>query len=91
MSFLEGIVEKIGTAVGMDPQDAEKLGDLVSCGANIAMGNYAGAAADGLDLLELDDDVPWLAQGLEAAGGDPASAGIGAGDLSSLPPLPIRG
>jgi hypothetical protein len=78
MSFLEGIIEKVGTAVGLDPEDAEKLGDIVSCGANIAMGNYAGAAADGLDLLELDDEVPWLSQGLEMAGGDPTSPSSGA-------------
>ena len=76
MSFLEGIVEKVATTCGMDPEDAEKLGDLVSCGANLAVGNYAGATADGLDLLELDDDVPWLAQGLEMAGGDPVTGGL---------------
>jgi hypothetical protein len=75
MSFLEGIVEKVVTTCGMDPEDAEKLGDLVSCGANLAVGNYAGATANGLDLLELDDDVPWLAQGLEMAGGDPVAGG----------------
>jgi hypothetical protein len=106
MSFLEGIVEKVGVACGMDPDDAELLGDLASCGANIAMGNYAGAAADGLDAAGLDDDVPWLAQGLELAGGDPTSAGLDAGlgsgageagsggmgiDLSSLGPLMIQG
>ena len=73
MGFLEGVVEKVATTCGMDPKDAEMLGDAVSCGVNIAMGNYAGATADGLDLLELDDDVPWLAQGLEMAGGDPVT------------------
>lgn len=85
MSFIEGIVEKVATTCGMDPEDAEKLGDLVSCGVNIAVGNYAGATADGLDLLELDDDVPWLAQGLEMAGGDPVTGGVplgGAGPMA---------
>jgi hypothetical protein len=76
MSFLEGIVEKVAVTCGMDPEDAEKLGDAVSCGVNIAVGNYAGAAADGMDLLELDDDAPWLAQGLEMAGGDPVTGGV---------------
>jgi hypothetical protein len=77
MSFLEGIVEKALTTVGVDADTAEKIGDLASCGANIAMGNYAGAAADGLDFFELDDDVPWLAQGLEMYGGDPMAAQLG--------------
>jgi hypothetical protein len=87
MSFIEGIVEKVATSCGMDPEDAEKLGDAVSCGVNIACGNYAGATADGLDLLELDDDVPWLAQGLELAGGDPVTGGLppGTTQLAGMP------
>ncbi len=87
MSFLEGIVEKVGVACGMDPEDAEKLGDIASCGVNIALGNYAGAGADGLDLFGLDDEVPWLAAGLEMYGGDPLGAQVGAElGLSDLPP-----
>ena len=75
MSFLEGIVEKVASSCGMDVEDAEILGDFVSFGANVATGNYAGAAADGLDVAEVDDDVPWLAQGLEIAGEGPITGG----------------
>jgi hypothetical protein len=91
MSFLEGIVEKVATTCGMDPEDAEKLGDAVSCGVNIAVGNYAGATADGLDLLELDDDVPWLAQGLEMAGGDPVTGGLPPGAVPMAGGDPMAG
>ncbi len=93
MSFLEGIVEKVATTCGMDAEDAEVLADAVSCGTNIAVGNYAGATADGLDLVELDDDLPWLAQGLEIAGGDPlgpTGAG-GAGPARDLSPTSLQG
>ena len=88
MSFLEGIVEKVATAVGMDPKDAEQLGDLVSLGVNIAVGNVPGAVADGIDLAGMDDELPWLEKGLDIAGGDPTSAAIGL-DASSLGQMSI--
>ena len=86
MSFLEGVCETVLTAVGVDPDTAEEIGDVVSCGANLAMGNYAGAAADALDALQLDDDVPWLVRGLEMAGGDPVAMSLGLGGPPGLPP-----
>jgi hypothetical protein len=84
MSLIGSIVEKVAVGLGEDPEDAHKLGDLVSLGANLAMQNYAGAAADGLDLTGMADEVPWLEQGLAMAGGDPLSGGAGPG--GGMPP-----
>ena len=84
MSLLEGITEGVLTTLGVDDDLAEEIGDFVSCGANLAMGNYAGAAADALDMFEVDDDLPWLAQGLEMFGGDPMAASMGLGGSPGL-------